>query len=348
MSEAPKQTKLLRYAFVLIPRFNMMTVTTMIEPLRIANYLSSSPRYQWEFLSFDDQRVSSSNQLSIDCQLINSQHNEKYDMVFILGSWGCEHYQQVELFNWLHRLHYNGDKLCAVEMAAYTFARARILSKKLATMHWSMMAGFAEMFPNVNLSERLYTIDRNLITCAGGTAGIDLMLHLIIQQHGENLGAEIADQMIHHPARTADMAQRRTHGGTRSHIHPYVNEAIKLIEENMVEPMSIPDIAAKIGLSQRQLERYFKTYLGCSIVQLSQLIRLQYARVLLTSTNMPIREVSAASGFNSMSHFSNVFFKRFGKKPSSYRHAWMENETTPSWPGTVFSLLESVNFKRQY
>lgn len=347
MTEPLSQSKLLRYAFVLIPRFNMMTATTMIEPLRIANYLSSSPLYQWEFLSFDTDRVSSSNQLFIDCKLVNAQHHQKYDMIFVLGSWGCEHYQQTELFNWLHRLHYNGDKLCAVEMATYTFARAKILSQRLATTHWSMLAGFAEIFPNVSLCERLYTIDRNLITCAGGTAGIDLMLYLINQQHGENLSAEITDQMIHHSARTADTAQRRTHGGTRSHIHPYVNEAIKLIEENRVEPIPIPEIAAKIGLSQRQLERYFKEYLGCSIVQLSQLMRLQYARVLLTSTNMPIREVSAASGFNSMSHFSSVFFKRFGRKPSAYRSAWLDNETTPSWPGTVFSLLEKSEFKRR-
>lgn len=325
----------------------MMAVTSMIEPLRIANYLSPSPLYRWNFLSFDEEQVTSSNQLSINCTLIDASHSTQYDVVFVVGSWGCEHYQQIELFNWLHKLNYRGDTLCAVEMATYTFARAKILSEKLATTHWSMMAGFAELFPKVQTNEHLYTIDKNLMTCAGGTAGMDLMLHLVNQQFGDNLSSEIADQMIYHPVRPANTLQRHTHGGSHSHIHPYVNRAIKLIEENMLEPLSVPEIAQIVGISQRQLERYFKEYLGCSIVQFSQLMRLQYARVLLTSTRMPIREVSAASGFNSMSHFSKVFINRFGKKPSSYRQAWLSDEDAPSWPGTIFSLLEDSGFGKK-
>ena len=71
-------------------------------------------------------------------------------------------------------------------------------------------------------------------------------------------------------------------------------------------------------------------------------MRLQHARVLLTSTNLSIREVSAACGFNSMSYFSQTFLRCFGKRPSEYRQAWPEGEPAPSWPGTVFSLVENA------
>ena len=71
-------------------------------------------------------------------------------------------------------------------------------------------------------------------------------------------------------------------------------------------------------------------------------MRLQYARVLLTSTSLSIRDVSAASGFNSMSHFSHSFVQCFAKKPSEYRLAWPDNEPAPSWPGTIYSMVQKA------
>ena len=116
-----------------------------------------------------------------------------------------------------------------------------------------------------------------------------------------------------------------------------------MIEANLAEPPTVPEIASELGISQRQLERLFRRHMGCSAVQFSRLMRLQYARVLLTSTRLSIREVSAASGFNSMSYFSQSFVKCFGKKPSEYRQAWPDSEPVPSWPGTVYSFIESSN-----
>jgi AraC family carnitine catabolism transcriptional activator len=280
-------------------------------------------------------------------QRISSKSNSNFDIIFVIGSWECEHYLCDELFNWLRWQHLNGVIICGVEVGVYILARAKLLSRKLATTHWSVLAGFAEQFPGVQLKEQLYTVDKNILTCCGGTAGIDLMLYLIADKHGEQLCAEISDQIIHHPIRSDISLQRHTHGSRKRSIHPYIDSAIKLMEADIVEPLSIPAIAERIGISQRQLERYFKRYLGCSVVQFSQLLRLQYARVLLTSTQLSIREVSVACGFNSMSHFANVFSKNFGKKPSQYRHAWPESESAPSWPGTVFSLIKTSHLKSQ-
>ena len=331
----------MKLAFVLIPRFNMMTLATMIEPVRIANYLSTDPVYQWTYLSFDTKSITASNGLNVECELIDRGNRKKYDIVFVLGSWGCEHYICQDLFDWLQWLNRGGVKICGIEMGVYALARANILSSKLVTTHWSMMMGFSEQFPKVKLQEQLFTVDENLITCAGGTAGIDMMLYLIAARHGEHLASEITDQMIHYPVRPAVSPQRHTHGSPSESIHPYVDQAIKLLESSVMEPLKIPEIASKIGISQRQLERYFKKYLGCTVVQFSQLVRLQYARVLLTSTRLSIREVSVASGFNSMSHFANAFVNCFGKKPSEYRNAWPDTELAPRWQGTVFSMFQA-------
>lgn len=333
-----------RIAFVLIPRFNMMTLTTLIETLRIANYLSPDNLYVWRYLSFDGAEVTASNGLTIPAQSID-ECPDQFDIVFIVGSWGCEYYDCPKLFNWLRLLNLKGVTICGVELGVYVLAQAKLLSDKRVTTHWSCIAGFAEQFPNVEVTEQLFTIDKNIVTCSGGTAGIDLMLHLIETEHGEYLKSEIADQILHYPTRNASTGQRQTHGTSTESVHPIVYSVIKLIETNIAEPIKVPEIAKRIGMSQRQLERYFKRYLGRSLIQFSQLLRLQYARVLLTSTAISVREASAASGFNSMSHFSSAFMKCFGKKPSQYRNAWPETEAVPSWPGTVFSLMKMSRTK---
>jgi len=331
-------------AFVLVPRFNMMTLTTLIEVLRIANYLSSENLYHWRFISFEDSEVKASNGLSINAGSLNDC-SEDFEMVFVVGSWGCEHFDSPELSNWLRLLNLKGVTICGVELAVYLLAQARLLSKKQVTTHWSYIAGFAELFPNTDVVEQLYTVDKNILTCSGGTAGIDMMLYLIGKKHGEHLKSEIAEQMMHYPIRNADRAQRSTLGAPSQSIHPVILSVIKLLEENVTEPVKMPDIAKQVDMSQRQLERYFKRYLGCSLVQFSLLLRLQYARVLLTGTNMSVRETSVASGFNSMSHFAHAFMKCFGKTPSQYRRAWPDSESTPSWPGTVFSFIELSRMK---
>lgn len=326
-------------AFVLIPRFNMMTLTTTIEPLRIANYITPEKLYDWCYLSADGGEVVASNGMTVATTAV-ADAQQPMDVIFVCGSWGCEHYVRPNLFNWLRRRERIGTTLAATELGVYVLARAGLLSGRLATTHWSCMAGFAEQFPSVLLREQLFTVDRNILTCAGGTAGLDLMLHQIARWHGQQLASEVAEQIMHYPIREPAAGQRQTLGGLTSEIHPQVKVAIALMEQHIEEPISIPEIAAEVGISQRQMERLFRRFMGCSAVQFNQLLRLQYARVLLTSTRLSIREVSAACGFNSMSYFSQAFTKCFEKRPSDYRQAWPDNEVAPTWPGTVFSFIE--------
>lgn len=335
-----------RLFFVLIPRFNMLTLTGLIEPGRIANYLSLSPVYANTYLSFDGLVVSASNGLSVTCEEPPEKLNRN-DIVFVLGSWGGEHYANPKLFSWLRFQARLGVRLCAIEIGSYLFARAGLLSQKLATTHWSYLAGFQEQFPDTITTEQLFTEDGKIMTCSGGTAGIDLMLHLIQQEHGERLTGEISDQIMHHPVRQPDAPQRMTHGRGTETLASGVRAAIDLIEKYVDDPLSVPQIADQIGVSQRQLERQFGKAMGCSVVQFGLLWRLQHARVLLISTELSVREIATASGFNSLSHFAFSFKKCFERRPSDYRQAWPERDTEPHWPGTLSRYLDTIKIKRR-
>ena len=287
-----------RIACVLVPRFNMMGLVSLLEPIRIANYLSSTPLYSHTFHSVAPGEVTASNGMSIPCTALPDKLTRK-DLVVVAGSWGAEHYNDPALLSWLRRQASFGVRLCAEEIASYIFARAGLLAGRKATTHWSYLAGFQEKYPDILAEEQLFTIDGRIMTCAGSSAATDLMLHLVRQDHGEALAGEISDILMHHPVRPAKAPQRQTMGRGLEALPHGVRTALDLIESHISEPLRVPEIAQRVGISQRQLERQFNQTIGCSVVQFGMLLRLQHARVLLISTALGVREISAASGFNS-------------------------------------------------
>ncbi len=330
-----------RVTFVIVPRFNMATLITMVEPLRVTNYLSPQPLYAWDILSPDGPEVPASNGMSITAQPLDDR-NRRGEAIFALASWGAEDYGNRDLLAWLRRQSRDGARMCAVELGCYLLARAGLLTRGQVATHWSWAPGFLERFPDVTLVEQLFTTGEAVQTCAGGMAGADLMLRLIADRHGEGLAGEVADQMLHQPIRPPTAPQRRTLGQGTDQFPPILRRAIALIEDTIAEPLPVPQIAHQLDLSQRQLERLFHKGLGCSVVQFGTLVRLQHARVLLIATKLSVREIATATGFNSLSHFASAFRKCFDRRPSDYRQGWAPTEATPSWPGTLTGYLETL------
>ncbi len=335
-----------RIAFVLVPKFNMNALTTSIEPMRVANYVSGNTLYRWEFLSVDGGAVTASNDMQ---QLTKALDKDDFrrDIVFVCGSWNSEHYDNPALFNWLRRQDHLGVTLGAMCIGTYILARAKLLSGYRATLQWSCIQGFAEQYPKVRVEQSIFVVDRNRITSAGATVGIDMMLYDIKQRFGSQLAVEVADQLAHYPIRPPGTPQRQVEASAQQSLPHLLSEAIGLMENNLEEPLTIPDIADVIHVSQRKLERLFKQHTNATAIAYYRALRLQFARVLLTQTRLTIREISVACGFSSFSHFAKSFVVQFGKRPRDYRQAWPEQDTVPTWQGMTTSLMKfSDNAKK--
>ena len=268
-------------------------------------------------------------------------------MIMLIGGAGAAQYRNPRLFSWLRLQARIGAQICGVDSAPYILARAGLLSGRAAVLHWPLLPGFQEQFPNTDAADHLFTTDGAVTTCAGGAAAVDMMLHLITNAHGAPLAGDIADRLAHHPLRAADTPQRVTMGRGTQSLPDTVRAAVDLIENHISEPLSVPEIAAATGLSQRQLVRQFDKVMGCSVVQFSLLMRLQHARVLLISTALGIREISTASGFNSLSHFDFAFKKCFGQQPGNYRATWHENAAEPEWPAALSQFLDEGEARKR-
>ena len=205
--------------FIVVPRFNITTLITMIETIRIANYLAPTSAYSWEVASFDGSKITASNGMTATIKTA-TDNLRSAEFVFILGSWGTEHYRNPKLTAWLRKRARAGERICGVELGSYIVARAGLLDGKSATIHWSWLNGFKENFDRVEVEESLFTLDNKVMTCSGGLAGVDLMLRLIEEINGSSFSGEIADQMLHHPIRSATSPQRSTMGRSTETMLP--------------------------------------------------------------------------------------------------------------------------------
>lgn len=337
MAENLQNDVTVRFVFVLIPRFNMMALTGALEPLRVANYLCGRALYDWVLASPDGGRVVASNGMALDTSPLPGD-DRRLDTIFVCGSWDSEHYEHRELFAWLRRHERMGVRVGAMDIGAYILARAGLLAGRRVAVLWYCIRAFSEAYPDVEAEERLFISDDRRITIAGGTAGMDAMLGDISERFDPQLAREVADHVLHYPVRTTDSAQRNAVGGQQEIIHPVVRAAIHLMENHVEEPLSVPEVADQVQVNQRKLERLFHKYVGRSAIGYYRVLRLQHALVLLTNTDLSIREISVACGYSSLSHFAKSFVAQYNKRPRDCRDAWPDGDPAPVWPGLSTSL----------
>jgi transcriptional regulator GlxA family with amidase domain len=187
------------------------------------------------------------------------------------------------------------------------------------TVHWEYAAALAEVAPDLRIERTLYVIDRDRMTCAGGTAPMDMMHALIASHHGRAFAREVSDWFMHTEIRPPTGPQRSSlveRVGTQS---PAILDAVEAMEGNITDPLSLPHLAQIARLSPRQLNRVFRQHLGQTTHAYYRRLRLDKARNLLRNSALSLTEVALATGFASSSHFSRAYRAEFGQPPSRYR-----------------------------
>jgi AraC family transcriptional regulator, carnitine catabolism transcriptional activator len=304
-------------AFLLIPQFAVMALASAIEPLRIANRYLKTP-YTWKLLSLDGRPVADDNGILI--QPHGSIHDdEAFGTVILCADIQPDRFYSRPLRTWLHRLNAAGTSLGALDTGCFLLARAGLLQGCKVTMHWEVVAAFQERFPSIVTTQTLYEVSGKRLTCAGGTAALDMMLSAISSDHGRDLANRVAEHCLHDHPRAGDVAQRMA-TSTRSRVHhPALALAMNLLETTLDRPVAVAEIATRAKLSVRQLLRLFATVMGEGPAQFHRRLRLEHARGLLRNTSLSVTEAAVASGFESLAHFCRAYRGQYGQTPGSDR-----------------------------
>ena len=303
-----------RFVFVLLENFTLLSFSSAIESLRIANRMAGKDLYQWRIIGEGGNIVycSAGSGFKLDGDLEDLQRD---DIVFVCGGIDVQMATTKRVLGWLRREARKGVQIGGLCTAAYTLAKAGLLDGKKATIHWENQDSFGEDFPDVELTKSVFVIDGNRLTTAGGTSSIDLMLKMIANDQSEDLANLVADQLIYSSIRTDQDTQRLsvpTRIGVR---HPKLSQVIQMMETNIEEPISPSVLAKDVGMSTRQLERLFRRYLNRSPKRYYMELRLQKARNLLMQTDMSVINVALACGFASPSHFSKCYRAHYNTTP---------------------------------
>ena len=182
--------------------------------------------------------------------------------ILLCSGLGAERISDRELFAWLRRADRSGAVLGALCTGAHLLARAGLLDGHRCTIHWENLPGFMEEFPAIDVSADLFEVDRKRLTCSGGTAALDLMLHLIARDHGQELAVKVSEQCLLDRIRQPHDHQRMPYRVRLGIHHSKLIGAIEMMESNVEEPLDQEMLARYVGLSRRQLERLFRKHLG--------------------------------------------------------------------------------------
>jgi AraC family transcriptional regulator, glycine betaine-responsive activator len=309
-----------KFAFLTLPRYSMIALSSAVEALRMANMVAGETVYDWAIVSMDGQPTPASNGLQL-APTITLEQVGAVDILFVCGGVDVRNAVTPKILAALRRLAERRVPLGALCTGGYALAKAGLLEKYRATIHWENLSSLREEFPRILLSNQLFTIDRDRFTCSGGIAPLDLMLHLVKTKLGVRIAQLISEQFIVDRIRND---RDRQYVPLRAQIgagHETLLHAAQLMEQNIEKPLSLDEIAAATELSRRQIERLFKRHLNCVPKRYYLQLRLRRARELLLYTSMPIIDITAACGFRSTTHFSKCYHAQFGYPPSAERHA---------------------------
>ena len=317
-SPEPMQPTPRTFGFLLPPNFSMMCFASAIEPLRSANRVADRELYRWHLYSADGEPVAASNGISVlpDARIGDER---RLDAVFACGGIDSHNYDDPRALEWLSEQAQQDVEIGAITTGAFILARAGLLDGYRCTTHWESLPALAEAYPALEATHSLFEIDRSRATCSGGTAALDLMLHMIATDHGEELATAVANQFIHGRIRAAADRQPMTEQIRLRTLAPKLAAALDVMQNHIEQPLSTVEIGRRIGVSGRQLERLFQHHLGCAPRHYYMQLRLEYARVLLLETGLSLLNVALASGFVSQSHFGACYRRHFGCTPREER-----------------------------
>jgi len=301
-----------------IPGFAMMAFTSAIEPLRAANRIADRELYHWHIYTPRAQPVTSSSGIRVlaDGALTNAPAPTT---AVVCAGLAAHSYDDAETLAWLRGQAAGGSRLGALSTGTFVLARAGVLDGYRCTTHWESLPALTEAYPQLAVTPSLFEIDGQRFTCSGGTAAMDLLLHLIVEDHGEALATAVSDQFIHGRIRAAADRQPMAEQIRLRSRAPKLAAALDLMQNHIEAPLATSTIAARTGVSRRQLERLFQDHMACSPRDYYMRIRLERARVLLLETGLSILNVAVATGFSSQSHFGACYRDHFGRTPRQER-----------------------------
>lgn len=300
-----------------VPGFALMSYACTVEPLRAANLLSGKQLY--DVVHFDQGTASPSSGSASVAGAAAVGDTPELDLFLIIAGGDPSAFSDRKVFSWLSRLARSCRQIGGVSGGPVILAKAGLMEGRRMTVHWEHAPALAEIGPTLLLERRLFVIDRDRVTCGGGTAPLDLMHALIGSHHGPVFARLVSDWFLHTGVRGPSDPQR---GGLVERLGSTsapLLDAVSVMENHISDPLTLGQLAALSGVTARQLNRLSRQEFGQTTMEYYRGIRTRAARRLLENSALSLTDIALATGFANSAHFSRCFSKYYGHPPSQVR-----------------------------
>ncbi len=296
--------------FGLCPGLPLFCLASALEVLRHANRFAGESTYRWTLLCENDHPLQDGNGIwwypGAGIETV-----EPADLAFIVAGFDAAHLELPQLSDWLVTEARAGCSVGGISNGAFLLAQSGLLDEHAATTHWEDFESFYLNFPRVRSRYQRFVIDRRRLTCAGGSATLDLFIEILRQDLGNELALRVSRQMLlqEAPDVLPGSPSRRQMG---QRLSPLVQDALGLIESGFGESLGVEELARRVGLSRRELLRRFRSELNTTPSAVLSQRRLERARSLILNSRLPMAAIASAVGFSSHSHLTSCYRSRFG------------------------------------
>jgi transcriptional regulator GlxA family with amidase domain len=321
---SPGETR--RIVFFTLPPVREIDLVGAVDVFTSANRaVGGKPLYEIKIVNAEkaraDGKIAGMCGLALHCHSDFHDFRGEIDTLLIPGGVGVEEKKaDASAVRWLRKASAGSRRVGSICTGAFLLAQAGLLDGRRAATHWAFAAELARRHPKVNVDpEPIWIQDDNIYTSAGVTAGIDLSLALLEEDHGAALALEVARVLVVFLRRPGNQAQFSVSLETQSVERKPLHELRVWMAEHLTADLSVPALAKRVAMSPRNFQRVFTSEAGKSPARYVEELRLETARRLLERTTQSMDEIADRCGFGSSDVLARAFTRTLGLTPGDYR-----------------------------
>ncbi len=227
-----------------------------------------------------------------------------------------------EMVPWIVKQHRSGAEVASLCVGAFLLASTGLIDGKKCATHWMAAKDFRSMFPEVNLVEdKIITDESGIYSSGGAFSYLNLILYLVEKYAGRDI-AVFMSKAFQIDIERRSQSPFAIFQGQKDHEDEPIKEAQAFIEKNFSEKISVDQLASKLALGRRNLERRFKKATSNTVVEYIQRVKVEAAKHSFETSRKNINEVMYDVGYNDTKAFRVIFKKTTGMTPVDYRNKY--------------------------
>ena len=312
----------MRIAILAFPRFQLLDVAGPADVFNEAARQLGEPRaYQVQLIGTEAGMLASSSGLQMAVDATVATHRGAIDTLLVAGSPNiADMVSDAKLQDWLRRKSRTVRRYGSVCTGAFVLGSSGLLDGKRVATHWNVAGRLATDYPRACVeADAIYVKDGKLFTSAGVTAGMDLALALVEEDHGRELALRVARELVMFLKRPGGQSQFSSHLAAQTSERSSVREVQDHVLEHLASDLSVAALARQAGMSERTFARIFRSETGSTPAEFVEKARIDAARRLAEESDVPAKRLADTVGYANVDGFRRAFSRRLGVSLGEYR-----------------------------